>query len=74
MVRQSKPKLITTTAVIKGQKLREERCKHKDNTAMCYRRENRNPQRKKLFAALQAVNNPLKNEVGIHEQQKILQA
>ena len=27
-----------------------------------------------LPAALQAVNNPLKNEVGIHEQQKTLQA
>ena len=27
-----------------------------------------------LFAALQAVNNPLENEVGIHEQQKTLQA
>ena len=74
MIKQSKPNKITTTTEIKWQRLREERCKHKDNTAMCYRRENRNPQRKKLFAALQAVNNPLKNEVGIHEQQKILQA
>ena len=74
MIKQSKPNKITTTTKIKWQRLREERCKHKDNTAMCYRRENRNPQRKKLFAALQAVNNPLKNEVGIHEQQKILQA
>ena len=27
-----------------------------------------------LFAALQAVNNPLENKVGIHEQQKTLQA
>ena len=27
-----------------------------------------------LFAALQVVNNTLENEVGIHEQQKTLQA
>ena len=27
-----------------------------------------------LSAALQAVNNPLKNEVGIHEQQKTVKA
>ena len=32
------------------------------------------PSTKNLFAALQTVNNPLKNVVGIHEQQKTLQA
>ena len=32
------------------------------------------PLAKNLSAALKAVNNPLKNEVGIHEQQKTLQA
>ena len=32
------------------------------------------PSMKNLSAALQAVNNPLKNVVGIHEQQKTLQA
>ena len=41
---------------------------------MCYQRGNRNPRRKTFSAALQAVNNPLKNVVGIHEQQKTLQA
>ena len=46
MVKQSKPKLITTIAIIKRQRLREERCKHKDNTAMCYRRRNQSPWRK----------------------------
>ena len=46
MIKQSKLKLITTTAVIKRQKLREERCKHKDNTVMCYRRGNQSPRRK----------------------------
>ena len=40
---------------------------------MCYRKGNRNPQRK-TSPLLQAVNNPLKNEGGIHEQQKTLQA
>ena len=46
MIKQSKPKIITITAVIKRQRLREERCKHKDNTVMCYRRGNRNPRHK----------------------------
>ena len=32
-MKQSKPKLITTTTVIKRERYREERCKHKDNTA-----------------------------------------
>ena len=31
---------------IKWQRLREERCKHKDNTTMCYRRGNRSPRHK----------------------------
>ena len=39
-------KLITKTTVIKRQRLREELCKHKDSTAMCYRRGNRSPRRK----------------------------
>ena len=30
--KQSKPNKITSTAKIKWQRLREERCKHKDNT------------------------------------------
>ena len=30
--KQSKPNKITSTAEIKWQRLREERCKHKDNT------------------------------------------
>ena len=34
MVKKSKPKLITITAVIKRQRLREERRKHKDNTTI----------------------------------------
>ena len=44
MIKQSKSKIITITALIKWQRLREERCKHKDNTTMCYRRGNRSPQ------------------------------
>ena len=40
LIKQSKPNKITTTAKIKWQRLREERCKHKDNIAMCYRRGN----------------------------------
>ena len=43
MIKQSKPNKITTIAEIKWQRLREERCKHKDNTAMCYRRGNWSP-------------------------------
>ena len=39
---------------------------------MCYRRGNRSP-RRKTSPALQAINNPLKNVVGIHEQKKTLQ-
>ena len=36
MIKQSKPNRITTTAEIKWHRLRDERCKHKDNIAMCY--------------------------------------
>ena len=32
IVKQFKPNKITTTTEIKWQRLREERCKHKDNT------------------------------------------
>ena len=39
-IKQSKPNKITFTAEIKWQRLREERCKHKENIAMCYRRGN----------------------------------
>ena len=40
LIKQSKPNKITPTAEIKWQRLKEERCKHKDNTVMCYQREN----------------------------------
>ena len=40
LIKQSKPNKITTTAKINQQRLREERCKHKDNTTTCYRRGN----------------------------------
>ena len=40
LIKQSKSNKITTTAEIKWQRLREERCKCKDNTAMCYRKGN----------------------------------
>ena len=46
LIKQSKLNKITTTAEIKWQRLREERCKHKDNIAMCYQRRNRSPRRK----------------------------
>ena len=46
LIKQSKPNKITIIAEIKWQRLREERCKHKDNTAMCYRRGNQSPWRK----------------------------
>ena len=46
LVKHSKPKLITTTAVIKTKRVREERCKHKDNMAMCYQRGNRSTRQK----------------------------
>ena len=36
LIKQSKPNKITITTEIKWQRLREERCKHKDNIAMCY--------------------------------------
>ena len=36
LIKQSKPNKITTIAEIKWRRLREERCKHKDNTAICY--------------------------------------
>ena len=46
MIKQSKTKIITTTTIIKWQRLREERCKHKHNTVMCYRKGNRSPRHK----------------------------
>ena len=36
LIKQSKLNKITTTIEIKWQRLRKKRCKHKDNTAMCY--------------------------------------
>ena len=60
-------KKITSTAEIKWQRLREERCKHKDNT-QCVIEEETETLDVKPLATLQAVNNPLKNVVGIHEQ------
>ena len=44
--KKSKPNKITTTVEIKWQRLQEERCKHKDNTAMRYGRGNQSPRRK----------------------------
>ena len=44
--KQSKPIKITSTAENKRQKLKEERCKYKDNTTMCYRRGSWSPQHK----------------------------
>ena len=46
LIKKSKPIKITSISEIKWQRLREERCKHKDNTTMCYRRGNRSPRRK----------------------------
>ena len=40
LIKQSRPNKITIIAEIKWQRLREERCKHKDNTVMCYQRGN----------------------------------
>ena len=37
---------------------------------MCYRRGNQSSRRKTSLLPSKAVNNPLKNIVGIHEQQK----
>ena len=56
---------------IKWQRLREERCKYKDNTRCVIEKEIEALGVKPL-TALQAVNNLLKNVVGIHEQQKTL--
>ena len=46
LIKQSKLNKITTTTEIKWQRLRKERCKHKNNKAMCYWRGNRSPRRK----------------------------
>ena len=46
LLSQFKPIKIISTAENKRQRLREERCKHKNNTMMCYRRGNRSPRRK----------------------------
>ena len=46
LIKQSKPNKITTIVEIKWQRLKEERCRHKNNTAMCYQRGNRSPWRK----------------------------
>ena len=64
MVKQSKPKLIITTVVIKRQRLREEIYKHKDNIAMCYWRGNRSPQRKisKLPSKRSIIHYKIKSE------------
>ena len=51
-------------AKIKGREMQTQ-----EQHTMCYRRGNRSPRRKNLFATLQTVNNPLENVVGIHEQQ-----
>ena len=60
-------KKITSTAEIKWQRLREERCKHKDNT-QCVIEEETETLDVKPLATLQVVNNPLNNVLGIHEQ------
>ena len=38
LIKQSKPNKITTTMEIKWKILREKRCKHKNNTVMCYKK------------------------------------
>ena len=44
--KQSKPIKITFTVGNKKAKIREEKCKYKDNTMMCYRRGNQSLRRK----------------------------
>ena len=66
LIKNLRPNKITFTAEIKWQRLREERCKYKDNTRYGIEEETETLS-VNLSAALQAVNNPLKNVVGIHE-------
>ena len=58
--KQSKPIKITSTVENKRQRLRERRCKHKDNT-QCVIEEETETLDVKPLATLQAVNNPLNN-------------
>ena len=63
LIKQSKPNKITIKVEIKWQRLREEICKHKDNTAMCYRRGNRSLQRKTSL--------PPSKQLIIHQRMKL---
>ena len=67
MVKQSKPKLITTTIVIKKAKIkgREMQTQRQHSDVLSKRKPKSTA--KNLFAALQVVNNPLENKVGIHK-------
>ena len=66
LVKQSKLKLIITIAVIKRQRLRgrEMQTQRQHSDVLAKRKPKSSV--KNLSAALQAVNNPLENKVGIH--------
>ena len=66
LINNLRPNKIPFTAEIKWQRLREERCKHKDNTRCVFEEETEALGVKPLYH-LKAVNNLLKNVVGIHE-------